>query len=330
MNDSPETQSPPTEPTRAPNPMRKLARGAVVLFILWLFITQLLPLVAPLFWSAEQTSSWVPAHDSPTTPVQAPPSPASSLPAEAATPAEEKAVASEDKVTKLQSELTALREEIAQLKSAAPVPAAPANAAISTELESRISTLEQAQKEQSTHLQSLQAINALQALENAVGSGIPYVSQLDALRAAWPNQAVLEAALPALQASAPTGIAALPELQSAFAQAAREAMITTYDHESFLGRLQANLARAITIRKIGAQQGDSLEAKLARAEASLQRGDLAGSIKQLQGLDANATASLDPWLTRAKTRENAMGALQMLHEAMSAAPQPTTHSPTTP
>jgi len=68
--------------------------------------------------------------------------------------------------------------------------------------------------------------------------------------------------------------------------------------------LRAALARAITVRRVDAlsAEGDDPQSRLARAEALLAKGDLAGALAQLEGLPAQAQTVIADWLAGAKDR----------------------------
>jgi hypothetical protein len=68
----------------------------------------------------------------------------------------------------------------------------------------------------------------------------------------------------------------------------------------------------VSIRRVGADvEGDDAEAVLARAQASLEAGDLEGAVAMLDGL-APAPAPASAWLARAHAHLDAHAALEDL------------------
>jgi uroporphyrinogen-III synthase len=81
-----------------------------------------------------------------------------------------------------------------------------------------------------------------------------------------------------------------------------------------LDRAAGNLMRLITVRPVGADvEGDDPAARVARAEAKLAGGDLAGAIAELEGLEGAAAAAAAPWLEQARARLVAEQALDRLN-----------------
>ena len=71
--------------------------------------------------------------------------------------------------------------------------------------------------------------------------------------------------------------------------------------------------RLVTIRPVGADaEGDHAAARVARAEARLADGDLAGAVAELEGLEGAPAAAAAPWLEQARTRLAAENALHGL------------------
>jgi hypothetical protein len=71
--------------------------------------------------------------------------------------------------------------------------------------------------------------------------------------------------------------------------------------------------RLVTIRPVGADaEGDHAAARVARAEARLADGDLAGAVAELERLEGAPAAAAAPWLEQARTRLAAENALHSL------------------
>jgi hypothetical protein len=63
------------------------------------------------------------------------------------------------------------------------------------------------------------------------------------------------------------------------------------------------------VRPVGEVEGDSARARIARAEARMQDGNLAGAIEALQGLQGDAAEAAQPWVADAQARLAAEEAL---------------------
>ena len=56
------------------------------------------------------------------------------------------------------------------------------------------------------------------------------------------------------------------------------------------------------IRKVGEVAGDSTEAIIARTEARLQAGDLAGTLREAGALKGDARKTAEPWMAKLTAR----------------------------
>jgi uroporphyrinogen-III synthase len=166
---------------------------------------------------------------------------------------------------------------------------------------------------------------SIDQLQRLISSGKPYASAIAALEKFAGGDPKLSAALaPALgvlKANADKGVATLAELQAAFSatadaitHAASSVAETTSPDASFGERVLARLSALVTIRPEGENvQGDEPLARLARAEAKLNGGDVDGAVSELSGLPAGAIAdAAKPWLDRARARLDAEAALDRL------------------
>ena len=83
----------------------------------------------------------------------------------------------------------------------------------------------------------------------------------------------------------------------------------------------ARLSALVTIRPEGENaQGDDPLARLARAEARLNAGDVAAAVGELSALPAGPIAdAAAPWLARARARLDAEAAIASLQDAALAA-----------
>jgi uroporphyrinogen-III synthase len=61
--------------------------------------------------------------------------------------------------------------------------------------------------------------------------------------------------------------------------------------------------RLVTVRPVGDDvRGDTAEARVARAEAALDKGDLAAAVAELDQLEGRPAEAAADWLSRAKAR----------------------------
>jgi hypothetical protein len=82
-----------------------------------------------------------------------------------------------------------------------------------------------------------------------------------------------------------------------------------------MDRAWARLRSVVTVRPVGGDvAGDSPEARLARAEARLDEGDLASAVGELEGLQGTAAEAAAPWLAGARARAAADEAIARLRE----------------
>ena len=78
-------------------------------------------------------------------------------------------------------------------------------------------------------------------------------------------------------------------------------------------RLLGKLKGLVSLRRIGADvQGDSVEAKLARAEAAIDAGDLAKAVELVKSLPPQTSRATADWLARAEAHLAAQRAVDQL------------------
>ena len=202
-------------------------------------------------------------------------------------------------------------------------------------LEGRIAALEQAAStagDRATGNAALAlAVNQLQA---ALAGQRPFAAELAALSevaAGDPEARALSAAIATLTPQAETGVPTLVELRTAFPDTARavvaasraEAAATAVaeaapgtESEAPPGWLDAamlKLSELVSVRPVGEDvEGEDAAARVARAEAVLAKGDLAGAVAELDGLTGQAAEAAAPWLVDARARLDAEATLATL------------------
>jgi hypothetical protein len=140
---------------------------------------------------------------------------------------------------------------------------------------------------------------ALNQLRDAALRGAPYAVELGAAAARLGDKA---AALAPLEANAKSGLPTLAALRGDFQHLAPGLFRRREPVGGFLDRLVANAARLIEVRPVGEPEGASVGAIVARAETKLERGDLAGAVKEIEALPEPARAKASSWLERARRR----------------------------
>ena len=181
-----------------------------------------------------------------------------------------------------------------------------------TALTERVAKLETAIDKGMAGSKSAAAAIAFANLSSAVAEGRPFAAELATIKS-------FVADLGPLPAYADKGIATVPELARSFA-ASRDAALAAASpvpSGSLIDRLLASASTLVKVKRVDeAATGDSASAVLARAEALLDKGDLAGSVKQIETLDGAPREAFSTWLDEAKARLSADAILQRLEATL--------------
>jgi hypothetical protein len=167
------------------------------------------------------------------------------------------------------------------------------------QLQSRIARLESTSPGEmfKTATATLARANLARAAEGSA----PLNGELNALRAAAPD----DPALPIVQPIAETGVPTRVMLIARFPDAARAALDAEHaggTDDNFFARLWASLRGLVRVRRVGDVAGTTTEDRLARAQADLTRGDLAGAAMETRSISAAAAIPLQSWLKDADAR----------------------------
>jgi hypothetical protein len=160
--------------------------------------------------------------------------------------------------------------------------------------------------------QAANLARAVAELDAAIEQGQPFGQVLDGLDAADP---VVAETVQELQPAAAAGVPSLPALRSSFERIANRIVNAARapDGGGLLERAAGNLMSLVTVRPVGADvEGDSAAARVARAEAALDAGDLAAAVAELEALQGGAAEAAAPWLAEARQRLAAEAALASL------------------
>lgn len=161
---------------------------------------------------------------------------------------------------------------------------------------------------------------AADALAAKVDAGEPYAAELAAVQDLGSARPELAAALAALGPGAGEGVATLEELRGELTQLAQTIVDAGRAPASgdVLDDLASDLSQLLGGRPVGEVEGDSVEARVARAELHLEEGDLAAALAELRALEGAPAAAAAPWLQRAEARLAATGAAAELRRLASA------------
>lgn len=150
-------------------------------------------------------------------------------------------------------------------------------------------------------------------LSAALDSGLPFSADLTLLAPLARDDAKLAELSAALQPFAQTGIASRAALTAAFPAMAKAALADDRADDSFGERLLGKVRGVVSLRRVGADvEGDTAEAKLARAEAALNAGDVAKAVELVKSMPAGTEKARATWLARAEAHLAAQRAVDQL------------------
>ena len=152
-------------------------------------------------------------------------------------------------------------------------------------------------------------------IDTAVARGQAFEGPVRSLTALGDRDEVVRQAAAELAPSAGTGVPSMAALQQSFAPVAGEIVQRERapEGDSLIDQAASNLLRLVTVRPIGADvEGEGAAARAARAEAALDRGDLAAATAELEALDGPAAEAAADWLAAARSRLRATTALAQL------------------
>ncbi|MBS0527079.1 MAG: uroporphyrinogen-III synthase [Proteobacteria bacterium] len=147
----------------------------------------------------------------------------------------------------------------------------------------------------------------------ALTAGLPFTTDLALLQPLAAGDAKLGELIAALQPTAAKGVASRASLAGSFPAMAKAAMADDLADDSFWQRLLGKLKSVVSLRRVGADvQGDSVEARLARAEAAVNDGDLAKAVELVKSLPPQTSRATADWLARADAHLAARHAVDQL------------------
>jgi uroporphyrinogen-III synthase len=150
-------------------------------------------------------------------------------------------------------------------------------------------------------------------LSAALDSGLPFAADLNLLAPLAQGDAKLTEVAAALQPYAQAGVASRAALAASFPAVAKAALADDVADDSFGERLLGKVRSIVSLRRVGDDvPGDSAEAKLARAEAALDAGDLAKAVDLMKSLPPQTAKATQAWLARAEAHLAAKRAIDAL------------------
>jgi uroporphyrinogen-III synthase len=150
-------------------------------------------------------------------------------------------------------------------------------------------------------------------LNAALDAGQPFTAELDLLAPLRQGDGKLGELSAALRPAAQSGVASRATLAAEFPAMAKAALAEDRADDSFGERLLGKVKGVVSLRRVGADvQGESAEAKLARAEAALAAGDLAKAIELVKSLPPQVQRATSAWLARAEARLAAQKAVDQI------------------
>jgi uroporphyrinogen-III synthase len=150
-------------------------------------------------------------------------------------------------------------------------------------------------------------------LSAALDSGLPFTTDLNLLAPLAKDDPKLDEITAGLQPLAAKGVDGCAALAAAFPAVAKAALADDLADDSFGERLLGKLKGLVSLRRVGADvAGDTVEAKLARAEAALNMGDIAKAVALVKSLPPQAAKATTAWLARADAHLTAQRALDQL------------------
>ena len=204
-----------------------------------------------------------------------------------------------------EKDVAALKGEIAKLQSAMTEADAKAKA--------DASALSSGEQKALAAARASAVIGIAARLSAALDSGLPFATDLGLLAPLARDDAKLGEIVAGLQPLAAAGVAGRTALAASFPAVAKAALADDLADDSFGERLLGKLKGLVSLRRVGADvAGDTVEAKLARAEAALKAGDIAKAVTLVKSLPPQAAKATTAWLARAEAHLAAQRAVDQL------------------
>lgn len=185
------------------------------------------------------------------------------------------------------------------------------------ELTKRVDGLEVARSEAAGLSETARAlIVAAGQLREALRTSAPFADELAAVKKVAGDQPDLARIVGDLTPYAETGIPVLATLGDRFDAMASATSTAAHRIEGgdWMTAVANRLSSLVTIRRTDAEGADdTIDGRLARAQAAMRDGDLIAAVKTLEGLADGPAAAAAPWLKQARARVLAERAMAVLH-----------------
>jgi uroporphyrinogen-III synthase len=149
-------------------------------------------------------------------------------------------------------------------------------------------------------------------LSAAVEQGLPFAAELALLPPLAQGNARLDDAIAVLRPLATRGVAARTTLVNEFPAMAKAALAEDLADDSLGQRVLGKIKAIVSLRRVGDVEGDTAEARLARAEAALNAGDIAKAVGLVKALPPQTSRATAAWLGRAEAHLAAQRAVDQL------------------
>jgi hypothetical protein len=221
---------------------------------------------------------------------------------------ESKPAASESDTSALKSEVVALRAALQSLDQAV------AGQKVSVDKAAAAANASTAGEQKALAAARGSAVIGIAArVSAAVAAGQPFATDLALLTPLAQGDAKLTELIAALQPLAAKGVASRASLAASYPAMAKAALADDLADDSFWQRLLGKLKALVSLRRVGADvPGDSAEAKLARAEAAIDAGDIAKAVELVKSLPPQTSRATADWLARAEAHLTAQRSVDLL------------------
>ncbi len=154
---------------------------------------------------------------------------------------------------------------------------------------------------------------ALGQLREALRFSEPYAQELQGVRGVAAG-ADLSGLIEPLEAQADSGVANLTTLRRRFSELAPDIVGASYasGEQGWFREVMDRVPELVTVRPVGQATGDSVGARVARAEQALASGDLPAAVSEIASLEGEPAEVAAPWLEAARNRLAADEALAEL------------------
>ena len=170
-------------------------------------------------------------------------------------------------------------------------------------------------------VESIALVLGLAQLRDALARGAPFAAELAGVAPLLADRPDAPAALAALEANAEHGVPTREALRARFPALARAVVAAALAPEGagWVDETLQKLAAVVSVRRTGDDiEGNSAEARIARAEVRLAAGELAGAVIELDGLEGGAREAAQGWLSDARARLGSEDALALLGRVVAA------------